>query len=67
MLVADRIQCMLGNKTKTITVETAPDAQFASYRKGATKDAIALVWPPHLSPPPATIANGVKNGNGRIH
>ncbi|KAF0301962.1 Myosin-IA [Amphibalanus amphitrite] len=67
VLVADRIQCMLGNKAKTLTVEIAPDAQFASYRKGATKDAIALVWPPHLGPPPASIANGVKNGNGRVH
>ena len=67
MLVADCIQCMLGNKTKTITVETAPDAQFASYRKGATKDTFSLVWPPHLGPPPAAIVNGVKNGHGRIH
>ena len=66
MLVADHIQCMLGNKTKTITVEAAPGAQFASYRKGATKDTITLVWPPHLGPP-AAVANGVKNGNGRIH
>ncbi|XP_037090493.1 unconventional myosin ID-like [Pollicipes pollicipes] len=68
VLVTDNVQCMLGNKSRTIGVEIMQDAQHASFRKGPTKEAIVLVWPPHLSPPPPSITNGLKtNGNGRIH
>lgn len=56
--VQTSIQCMLGNKTRIITVEETEAGSFAAFRRGKKRGELIYMWPSSLNktlpPPPQT-------------
>ncbi|KAB7502891.1 Myosin-IA [Armadillidium nasatum] len=51
VIVTPSVQCMLGNKSKTITVETSEVASFPAFRRGSNKGQLVYSWPTSLDRP----------------
>lgn len=81
VVVGASLQCMLGNKSRMVTVEESDVGSFAAFRKGSKRGDMVYTWPSSLNkelppppkshgrqapPPPVRSVGANGHGNGSV-